>query len=154
MPINFTCACGAKIKTGNENAGKTSVCPACGDQVVVPDISTAVTQPTPPAVLGNQPAIPTVGPPPLGSPSVSYVPQKVFLTIGGVFFLFIAFCAFQPSSSYRFRDDNAMGATANAIDKLAKAIPLGTPAGWIIAVLMCWLIRAVIRLTEAVQQSK
>ncbi len=36
MPINFTCACGAKIKTGNENAGKTSVCPACKEPVKVP----------------------------------------------------------------------------------------------------------------------
>jgi DNA-directed RNA polymerase subunit RPC12/RpoP len=36
MAINFTCECGAKFKTGDENAGRTSSCPSCHKKVFVP----------------------------------------------------------------------------------------------------------------------
>ena len=36
MPISFDCACGRKIRTADENAGRSASCPACGVTVLVP----------------------------------------------------------------------------------------------------------------------
>ncbi len=36
MPISFECQCGRKIRTAEENAGRSASCPACGVTVLVP----------------------------------------------------------------------------------------------------------------------
>jgi hypothetical protein len=55
-------------------------------------------------------------------------------------------------SGNRFQHDNAMGATANAVEYIGKQYPSYNAASWFIAGLLCWLIAAVLRLTEVIQR--
>jgi hypothetical protein len=50
------------------------------------------------------------------------------------------------SGSSRFMTDNAMGATANAVENIERWYSSGTARGWFIAFLLCWLIMSVNRL--------
>jgi hypothetical protein len=81
-------------------------------------------------------------------------------TVGGelqaVFFIFLALASFgagfasigqaryfdaeSTAAGHRFKDDNAVGATANAVEHLAKTPPSHSAAPWFIAGLLCVLI--------------
>jgi HEAT repeat protein len=39
MPIRFRCQCGKTIKVGEQYAGRRAMCPNCGAELVVPDVS-------------------------------------------------------------------------------------------------------------------
>jgi hypothetical protein len=43
--INVICACGRKLRIGDEFAGQTGQCPACGANLLIPETTVAVTAP-------------------------------------------------------------------------------------------------------------
>jgi len=49
MPIAFDCTCGRKFQTAEENAGRSTQCPDCGANVVVPATANGATPPPLPA---------------------------------------------------------------------------------------------------------
>ncbi len=87
--------------------------------------------------------------------------MSVLSTIGAVILLLIGSVglvndrAFDPGDyRLRFQHDNAVGATANATEFIARAAGYPRPQGWIIAGLICCLIVGVDRLRRAVDMAR
>jgi hypothetical protein len=53
------------------------------------------------------------------------------------------------SGSSRFMTENAMGATANAVENIERWFSSGIALGWFVAFLLCWLIISVNQLRRA-----
>ena len=63
MPITFQCTCGRKLRTADENVGRSATCPDCRNKFIVPAASVAAAAPAaPPPVL--PPPLPDDEPPP------------------------------------------------------------------------------------------
>ena len=58
--------------------------------------------------------------------------------------------SYSATFGHRFASDNAYGATANAVEHLAKHYPPKNSAPWFIASLLCWLILSVERVRAAI----
>jgi hypothetical protein len=85
------------------------------------------------------------------------VKELILYVLAGIFFLagFVAFMDTRSSVYYstsdRFRDDNAYGATANATERIARSMREPRPEGWLIAGLVCCLIVSVDNLRRKIE---
>jgi DNA-directed RNA polymerase subunit RPC12/RpoP len=154
MPIIFTCACGRQIRARDEDAGKTANCPACSASIVVPGVpAIAVTTAGPSSSAGQVAATSPSG----SSPHFDgfRVVQTMVLSLLLLVFGLGAWSSLTQSRYLhdRFQNDNAYGATANALADIRYALPRDA-SGWFIAALLCWLIMAVNRLRWTIQDRK
>jgi hypothetical protein len=63
---------------------------------------------------------------------------------------FSASSSFSYNEPARFLTDNAVGATANAVESIARNRHATDASGWFVAFLLCWLIMAVNQLRWAI----
>lgn len=110
--------------------------------------------PIPPTSPSPSPSPRTAAP---ARPSLPGAGFRAFLIILSIIFILAGLGASHGSSfyarsySHRFATDNAVGATANALEFLAEhARPEGS-AGWFTLALLCWLIASVERLRYTVE---
>lgn len=131
------------------------VCPNCGQSIVPTDLAaTVMTSDTP----KKQPEPTSTKSKPSGGPNTA---QIIAVLLCVAFFISgVASCtksmddSFSPKYEYsnRFKSDNAYGASANALEYIAKHIPATGPAPWFICGLLCWLIASVEGLRRTVAQ--
>ena len=142
---------------------------SCGYQANVPGQK----QTAPPKLPSDQPgavAQPAQQPPPYSPPqkvagassTVPGVAFRAFLILMSVVFILNGLNAsgnsgFSPDfqSDKRFKTDNAMGATANALEFMVESMARhssGNTAQWFTLALLCWLTASVERLRYAVER--
>ena len=160
MAIEFRClSCSHKLSVKDEYAGKSAVCPNCEKPITVPAESTEPSSKTSPGDV--QPAAPRQ--------EVSAQASSWSAVDSLLLFIALVFCIagvvtvvnmIGPQSyrdQPRFLTDNAYGATANALERIAQKDPPSYPALWFICSLLCWAIlsiRGVRRSIEAASASQ
>lgn len=148
--------CGEGLEVDDSLAGEKVKCRICTHEFVLPPPKVA-TPPTPrPPAL---PKAPTPAKPKSASGPTAVQVVAVLLCVAFVL-TGVASCnktmgsSFSPTYGYsnRFNSDNAYGASANALEYIAKHLPATGPAPWFICGPLCWLIASVEGLRRAVAQ--
>jgi hypothetical protein len=147
--IEVVCECGAKLHAPADMLGKMAKCPKCGVAVKIEAIPPS---PEPPKI--EPPAV-VVAVEIKDEPKREHKSEGGFFSDLGTFVLMLMTIAFfitafvnlgqsfdlHPEYDFhnRFQSDNAVGATANAVERLA-ATRNGSIATWVIAALLCLIL--------------
>lgn len=140
--------CKVRSDIGKVAAGQPATCPACGYSVTVP--GTPIATATPRADADSAQVQPPA-PPPAQKQAVPAYPGAYFVFFSVVFFVVGVLSGldaiYTPDSTLgkRFLEDNAYGATANAVEHIARHLP-ASASTWVVAGLLCLLIDSVNRL--------
>ena len=172
MAIRFVCfSCLHKLAVAEENAGKTATCPNCGNPILVPPITTESEEQEQDSAQPRDNDSGTLegvhGQLPRGQAEVVALQLSSWVSgLGSIILVLLAVAFFVKgidasggpfsapsyyrSSEDRFQSDNAIGATANALERIVRDYPPKSAATWFICGLLCWAILVLKRVCRLV----
>jgi hypothetical protein len=162
MPSLICPRCKAKTRFAASDTDQTVTCPSCGYQTTVPakkptPLPASPSPPTPESQADQTPQpSPVVRQRMQRPPTLPGGGFRAFLLTISAIFIFVGFSSVSSFSRYsqtrnRFQTDNAVGASANALEHLAERGSSADTAQWFTLALLCWLVASVERLRYAVE---